>query len=315
MLVRGIERRVPSAIIEEEQVLLKHPAHGRMIPQHEMLHNQANGREATAVVNGVRLAYEMSGTGDIPLVMVHGSWLNRRNWDFAVPRLADSFRVLTYDRRGHGESERPSGQGSVRENVADLAALIEHLGLVPAWVAGSSFGGSITLRLAGKRPDLLRGITAHEPPLFSLAATDPAVAPMIEEDMRSDAAAAERIASGDHAGAAEQFAEALQPGLWTEFPPEIRQAMIENAPAFLDEANDPDFYAFDLEWIRDFPHPALLTQGDQSPPQYAAVIPKLAEALPSVEVRTVTGVGHAAHVEDPEAYVKAVTAFVRRHTA
>ena len=267
-----------------------------------------------ATINGVRLSYEISGTGETPLVLVHGSWIGRRQWDPTIARLADSFRVLTYDRRGHSESARPNGQESVRENVADLAALIEQLGLAPAWVAGNSFGGSIALRLAGERPDLLRGITAHEPPLFSLVDRDPAVAPVVEDDLQTDAAVAKRIASGDHAGAAEQFAEALGPGTWTQFPPEIRQTMIENAPAFLDEWNDPDFYAFHLQWAGEFPRPALLTQGDQSPPAFAPVISKLAEALPSVEVRTFAGVGHVPHMEDPEAYVEAVAAFALEHT-
>ena len=269
---------------------------------------------ALTVVNGVRLAYEIGGTGEIPLVMVHGSWIARRQWDAIVSQFPDDFGVVTYDRRGHSDSERPSGQGSVREDVADLAALIEHLGLAPAWLAGQSFGGSITLRLAGERPDLLRGITAHEPPPFSLAATDPTVAPIIEEATQTDAAVAERIASGDHAGAAEQFAEALGPGTWTRFALEIRQTMIENAPAFRDDADDPDFYAFDLEWVTQFPPPALLTLGDQSPPEFAPVITKRAAALPFVEVRTLTGVAHVPHMEDPGAYVEAVAALVHRHT-
>ena len=101
----------------------------------------------------------------MPLVLVHGSWDSHHDWDLVVPRLADSFRVLTYDRRGHSESERPTGQESVREDVADLAALIEHLGLAPAWVVGNSFGASIILRLAGERPELFRGLIGHEPPL------------------------------------------------------------------------------------------------------------------------------------------------------
>jgi len=269
----------------------------------------------TADANGVRLAYEIHGTAEIPLVMVHGSWLTRRNWDLVVPRLAESFRVVTYDRRGHGESERPSGQGSVREDVTDLAALIEHLGLAPAWVAGQSFGGSITLRLAGERHDLLRGIIAHEPPLFSLVSDDPAVAPMLEGFAQLIAAVSERIASGDHAGAAEQFVEeGLREGLWAEFPPEVRLMMTEHAPTYLDEANDPEQLAFDLGWIRSFTRPALLTQGDQSPPPFAAVIPRLAEALPSAEVQKLTGAGHAVQVEQPEDFAEAITAFVRRNT-
>jgi pimeloyl-ACP methyl ester carboxylesterase len=265
-------------------------------------------------VNGVRLAYEISGTGEIPLVLVHGSWLSRRTWDPIVPALAKSFRVVTYDRRGHSESEAPSGQGSVREDVADVAALIEHLGLAPAWVAGQSFGGSITLRLAGERPDLVRGVTAHEPPLFSLLAGDPALAPMLEGFGQLIAAVGERIASGDHGGAAEQFVEeGLGQGMWAQFPPEDRQAIIDNAPTYLDEANDPDQVAFDLEWITGFPHPVLLTQGDQSPPLFPPVTTTLAQAMPSAEVRTLTGAGHVPHMENPEAYVETVSDFLRKH--
>ena len=101
---------------------------------------------ATAEVNGVRLFFDLNGTGAVPLVLVYGSWDSHHDWDLVVPRLADSFRILTYDRRAHSESERPTGQGSVREDVADLAALIDHLGLAPAWVVGNSFGCTEGLR-------------------------------------------------------------------------------------------------------------------------------------------------------------------------
>jgi pimeloyl-ACP methyl ester carboxylesterase len=269
---------------------------------------------ATAKVNDVRLFYELNGTGEVPLVLVHGSWDSHHDWDLVVPRLANSFRVLTYDRRGHSKSERPIGQGSVREDVADLAALIEHLGLVPAWVVGNSFGASITLRLAGERPELLRGLIGHEPPLLSLLADHPTLAPMLDEVGQRIGAVAARIVSGDHAGAAEQFVEtlALGPGTWAQLPREVQQTHIENAPTFLDEVSDPEQLCFDLEWIRGFSKPALLTLGDQSPPTFAPVVAKLAEALPRVEVLTFPGAGHIPHATHPEAYVEAIIAFTRK---
>jgi pimeloyl-ACP methyl ester carboxylesterase len=133
---------------------------------------------ARASLNGVNLFYEITGDEGLPLILVHGSWDSHEDWQLVVPGLAKPFRVLTYDRRGHSQSTCSPGQGSIHEDVADLAALIEHLDLAPAWVAGNSFGASITLRLASERPDLLRGIIAHEPPLFSLLADDPASASM-----------------------------------------------------------------------------------------------------------------------------------------
>jgi pimeloyl-ACP methyl ester carboxylesterase len=271
---------------------------------------------ATAEVNGVQLSYELNGSGDVPLVLVHGSWDSHHVWNLVVPRLADSFRVLTYDRRGHSQSERPTGPGSVREDVADLAALIEHLGLVPAWVVGNSLGASIALRLACEHPELFRGLIGHEPPLFSLLDNDPDLALLLADVRSKIRAVAERIAAGDHVGATEQFVEtvSLGPGAWATVLPDIQQVMIENAPTFLDEANDPEQLGFDRDWIRGFFRPALLTLGDQSPPPFAAVVGKLAEALPSVEVLTFPGAGHIPHATDPDAYVEAIIAFTRKHS-
>jgi pimeloyl-ACP methyl ester carboxylesterase len=63
---------------------------------------------STANVNGVQLFYELSGAGKCPLVLVHGSWVSHHTWDLVIPHLAKSFRVLVYDRRGHGGSQRPN---------------------------------------------------------------------------------------------------------------------------------------------------------------------------------------------------------------
>jgi pimeloyl-ACP methyl ester carboxylesterase len=272
---------------------------------------------ATATINGIRIFYELGGTGDVPLVLVHGSWGSHHGWDLVAPGLRQSLRVVTYDRRGHSQSERPGAQGSVREDVADLAALIDHLGLAPAWVAGNSFGASIALRLAGERPDLLRGVIAHEPPLVALLAGDPVAAPMLEEVTRRMRAVVDRIASGDHAGAAEQFVEtvALGPGAWAQLAPDIQQTFIENAPTFLDEARDPEQLAFDPARIKAFPRPALLTMGDQSPPIFAPVVARLRDAAPGLRVATFAGAGHIPHVTHASAYVDAITAFVHEHAA
>ena len=270
-----------------------------------------------AEVNWVRLFYALDGAGACPLVLVHGSWDSHDDWDLVVPRLAEPCRVLTYDRRGHSKSERPNGQGSVREDVADLAALIERLGLGPAWAVGNSFGASIALRLAGERPELCRGIIGHEPPLFALLGGDRGLESLLDDVCRKIDAVVARIASGDHAGAAEQFVEtvALGPGDWSAIPPEVRRTLIENAPTFLDEARDPEQLGFDLDWIRGFSRPTLLSLGDHSPPTFAPVVAKLAGALPRAEILTFTGAGHIPHVTHPDAYAEAVIAFVRKHQA
>lgn len=272
---------------------------------------------ATTTVNGVKLFYELDGSGDVPLVLVHGSWSSHETWELVAPALRERFRVLTYDRRGHSASERPAGQGSVHEDVADLAALIQELDLTPAYVAGNSFGASITLRLAAGRPDLVRGVSAHEPPLFALLADMPDVAPVLAEVGRRMAAVLERIRSGDHAGAAEQFVEtvAMGPGQWARLSENRQRVFIENALTFLDESSDPDQLAIDGSSLQRFAKPVLLTMGDQSPPTFAPVIRIVAGSLPHAEVLPFPLAGHIPQTTHPDAYVEAITAFIDKQEA
>lgn len=265
-----------------------------------------------STVNGAGIFSELTGTGSVPVVLVHGSWGSHHDWDLVAADLAQSFRVLTFDRRGHSQSEQQSGQGSVQEDVADVAGLIEHIAPGPAYVIGHSFGASIALRLAAARPDLLRGLVAHEPPLFSLLSHDPDLSPMLDELTRRFDAVGERIAIGEHRGAAELFVEtvAIGPGAWGQVSPDVQRTFVENAPTFLDELRDPEMLAFDLESISSFRAPALLCMGDQSPPAFGAVVALLADALPNAETRVFAGASHIPHVTHPDTFAMAVRKFI-----
>jgi pimeloyl-ACP methyl ester carboxylesterase len=268
----------------------------------------------TLNANGVKLFYQLHGSAGPPLVLVHGAWWSHRSWEVVAPLLAESFRLLTYDRRGHSASERPPQAWSVHDDVADLAALIEKLELAPAWVGGLSSGAAIVLRLASTRPELLRGVIVHEPALFGLLAGDPEMAPILSGVRDRISAVAARIESGDHAGAARQFVETLiKPGRWDELSPEYRQIMIGNAPVFLQGVQDPEALAFTLEWIAGFRKPLLLTYGDQSPPFFQQVVAKIADAVPQAKVVSFTGAHHVPQRTHPGVYVETVTSFVQEH--
>lgn len=266
-------------------------------------------------VNGVRIAYESTGDGPVPLVLVHGSWGSHHNWDPVVPGLVPDFRVVTYDRRGHSGSERLVGQGSFDEDVADLAALIERLKAAPACVVGNSAGAAITLRLAAAHPDLLRGIVVHEPPLWSLLTAGSAEAARYEAVEHGPLAEVlRRISAGDHAGAAELFVDAvaLGPGSWARMPEGMRRTFVENAPTFLDEENDSGARTIDETALARYRGPVLLTSGDRSPPLFRPVLTRLAELLPQAEHVVYAGAGHIPHVTHPGAFVSEVVAFMSR---
>ena len=260
---------------------------------------------ATATVNGVDLHYTVEGSGP-SLVLVHGSWGDADNWAGVAPLLARHCSVVSFDRRGHSRSGRPSAQGSVHEDVTDLAALIEALDLAPAFVSGNSFGALITLRLAAVRPDLLRGIAVHEPPGVPLLADDPACAGMVAGFERGIAPVRELLEADEFAAAAELFVDtiALGAGQWGHLPEPLRQTFVRNASTFLDELRDPDCLGVDLAGLATYAGPALLTRGDQSPPFFAPVLDRIAQSLPHAERHVYLGAGHIPHVTHPDDYVR-----------
>jgi pimeloyl-ACP methyl ester carboxylesterase len=266
-----------------------------------------------AQANGVRLYYEIHGDGE-PLVLVHGSWVDATRWRFVVPGLAESFRVLVYDRRGHSRSERPAAAGSVDEDGDDLAALLETSDLAPAHVVTSSFGGNIALRLATRRPQLFRSLCCHEPPLWSLLRRDQAAQEILRQSARSLDAVGRRIVDGDHDGAARQFVEqvAFGPGAWeNELKPEMRAIFVQNAATYLDELQDPKQLHIDEDALSQLDLSVQLTQGSASPPTFPAVIDRLVELIPRASRETIDGAGHAPQLTHPERYVEVVTGTVR----
>jgi pimeloyl-ACP methyl ester carboxylesterase len=267
-------------------------------------------------VNDVHLYYERTGIGD-PLVLVHGSWGDHTNWDAFVPLISEQFDIISYDRRGHSDSERPDTQGSADEDADDLAALIETLDVAPVRIVANSYGGIVTLRLAGRRPELIRSICLHEPPGFPLIADDPENAPLLEQSGKSIAAVVSKLAAGEYEKGAMQFVDevAFGPNVWNnELPAETKAMFIRNAPTFLDECRDPHQLEVDLDSISSFDRPALLTNGDQSLPLFPKVVDQLARVLPNVERKTLLGAGHVPQLTHPQLLADTVAGFAHGHS-
>lgn len=261
-------------------------------------------------VNGVEIFYESDGDG-YPIVLVHGSWNDHFSWMGVVPGLTESFRVIAYDRRGHGGSDKP-GEGTRRVDEDDLAALIENLDIAPAHVAGSSFGASITLSLASRRPELFRSVIAHEPPLMGIV-DDPEARAELDKSRPTIDAVLELIRSGDAAAGARKFVEelAMGPGVWETLPAPMQRAFETNAPTWLNEQSDPGWAVLDLDALSRFSGPALLTGGDQSPIWFSAILDRLGATMKKAQRRTYAGAGHVPHVSHPADYVKTVTDFIK----
>jgi 3-oxoadipate enol-lactonase len=108
--------------------------------------------EGRAEVNGVSLWYRISGQGE-PVVQLHGCGFGHHNFEPVTPVLAQRFKVLDYDQRGFGLSDRPLQRYDMEVWADDTAALMDVCGIEHAHIHGTSMGGIIAIVFASKYPE------------------------------------------------------------------------------------------------------------------------------------------------------------------
>ena len=132
-------------------------------PPRPLESSRARQPDATGTVerDGVRVAWERHGDGS-PTILLMPTWsiFTSRHWKLQVPYLARHFRVVTFDGRGNGRSDRPRDPAAYADTefVADAAAVLDATDTDRAVVAGLSMGAGYALRFAGDLPDRTLGL-------------------------------------------------------------------------------------------------------------------------------------------------------------
>lgn len=120
--------------------------------------NQIGSSETGFIqANGLNMYYEEYGHGH-PVILLHGGTLTSASWGPQIPTLAQHFRVITPDSRGHGKTDNPSSKFSYRLMADDVAAFIQALNIYQPIVVGYSDGGQVALELGMRYPQLVRGL-------------------------------------------------------------------------------------------------------------------------------------------------------------
>jgi len=114
---------------------------------------------AKARVNGIEIDYEDGGRGPVVLLS-HGYSATGRMWAPQRPALEPHYRLVTWDMRGHGETESPADPARYSEEltVGDMRGLLAHLGVERAVIGGLSLGGYVSLAFHCRHPELVRAL-------------------------------------------------------------------------------------------------------------------------------------------------------------
>jgi 3-oxoadipate enol-lactonase len=237
----------------------------------------------------VDVSYTEAGPADAPVVVLSNSLgASRAMWDPQVPGLAERFRVITYDTRGHGLSPVPDGPYSIDDLVDDVVALLDRLGVERAHFAGLSLGGMTGMRLAAREPSRVEGL--------ALLCTSAQLGP------RDGWVERARVARTDGPGALAPIVV----GRW--FTPEFaaaEPAVVARMESMI--ASQPgEGYAgcceaiADMDLLADLPSisaPTLVISGWQdpaTPPEHQQTI---VDSIPDAELLTVSPGAHLANVE------------------
>jgi esterase len=259
---------------------------------------------ANVTINGVRLFYDVHGTG-APILCIHGAGGTTLAWAEPIANLARLGRVIAYDRRGCARSERPAHyeRTSIAEHADDAAALLDALTATPAVVIGRSYGATVATDLALRYPDRVHALVLLEGDASREQA--PAVAAWV--DRLTDRLLGVAAQEGLDAVAKALVTEVAGESAWLAFPDEIRRLLESNGPAILAELQGEWWLNADVAALATIRQPTLLVAAAESPPEFRQPVEALAAALPNAR-KVLVGGGHLIDPAAPEvlAFIKEV---------
>ncbi|MEX3957696.1 alpha/beta fold hydrolase [Trinickia sp. EG282A] len=267
-------------------------------------------------VNGYPMAYVESGQG-IPLILVHGTLGDYRNWEPVIPLLSKHYRTISVSLR-HSYPEPWNGQdddATLGQHAADLAAFIRALGAGPVHFLGHSRGGAVVLLTASAHPELVRTVVLADPaPLNTLLASRPEVQAAVDERTALVRSMQDRFREGDLDGGAALWINGVGgPGAWTaasETSRNVWRANAWTAKMLLDDDRQP-FRCNDAARIL---APVLLVTGDKSPAIYGYMQESLRPCLRSVTNTVIPNAGHGMFRANPRVFSERVLDFLAAHS-
>jgi pimeloyl-ACP methyl ester carboxylesterase len=243
--------------------------------------------------DGVKIHYEVDGRGPAVL-LTHGFSATGEMWRGQVAALKDRFTVITWDMRGHGRSDYPADQGAYSEaaTVADMAAILDAVGVQRAVIGGLSLGGYMSLAFHLVHPQRTRALLIID------------TGPGYKNDQAREGWNANALAR------AERYdKDGL--GDLSRASAEVRAASHRDATGLARAARGM-LTQRDARVIESLPAiavPSIVIVGENDTP-FLAASDYMAAKIPGAKKAVIPNAGHAANIDNPEAFNAALIGFL-----
>jgi pimeloyl-ACP methyl ester carboxylesterase len=245
--------------------------------------------------DGVNIYYETHGEGPV-ILLSHGYSATAQMWRGQIEALSRKNMLVLWDMRGHGQSDYPNDPAGYSEEatVADMLALLDHVGAKTAIVGGLSLGGYMSLAFNASHPDRVRGLLIIDtgPGYKNDAARDG-----WNQNALKTAARYEKEGLTVLGGASAERATAQHRNA---------EGLARAARGMLTQKN-----ARVIESLPSIKVPAIVVVGAKDTP-FLAASDYMAAKIPGAEKAIIPDAGHAANIDQPAAFNAAITSFIAK---
>jgi pimeloyl-ACP methyl ester carboxylesterase len=264
-----------------------------------------------ARVNGVELEYQIIGAGE-PVLLIAPVLADGFTPLVAEQVLAGRYQLIAYHKRGWVGSTRTPG-ASIADHATDAKALLEHLGIARAHIAGHSSGAAVALQLALDYPDKVHSLILLEPSLLSVESAQAFFA--------KAGPAFDAFASGNHEQALAIFMTAASGLPWDQcralleqrVPGSVAQSIKDADTFFGVELPALTQWSFTRDQAATIRQPTLSVLGTKTEPLWVEVDSLLKSSMPRIESTPIANVGHLLHIQAALPVAQVMADFIDRH--
>lgn len=262
-----------------------------------------------AVINGVRLYYEVSGSG-FPLILCHELAGNCHSWNNQVRFFSRRYQVITYNAKGYPPSDVPDDVDLYTQDaqVSDLHSLLRHLGIKQAFIGGLSMGGTVALNFGITHPGIARALIIAG---VGTGSTDPGpYRQQVERFARDlDSQGMQALARYTKGPTRVQFMR-KDPKGWESFSRAISQFSARGCAMTLRGFPGRRPTVFELEpGLRRIQAPTLVVCGDEDDPCIETSL-FMKQVIPKAGLVFFPRTGHTLNLEEPDLFNRTVQDFL-----